>query len=309
MNKNLKAHFALLVVNIIYGANYSIAKEVMPNYVKPFAFVLMRVGGAMILFWLVSLVFIKEKVDKKDIPRFALLAVFGVALNQLLFLKGLSLTTPINASIIMISNPIIVLWFASAMLRERISANKILGIIVGVAGASLLLLFNKSFSFGSETLAGDVMILINSISWATYIILVKPLMMKYNTFTIVKWVFLFGCIYVLPFGFQQLQEVAWNAMPVGIWWDVVFVVIATTFFAYVLNTYALRALSPSVVSIYIYLQPFLATLIAIYYYHNDTLDTRKLISGVLIIIGVYLVGKTKSSKNNLQNSNVPQTQK
>jgi drug/metabolite transporter (DMT)-like permease len=289
MSKVLQAHLALLLVNLIYGANYSIAKEVMPAYVQPFAFVLMRVGGALILFWIVSSLFIKEKVEKKDFPRLALLAVFGVACNQLLFLKGLNITTPINASIIMISNPIIVLIIASVVLKERISLNKIAGISFGIAGALLMLTFNKNFSFGSDTIWGDMMILINSVSWACYVVLVKPLMMKYNTFTIVKWVFLFGFCYVLPFGFSEFTEVDWTAMPRGIWYDVIFVVVATTFIAYILNTYALRALSPSVVSIYIYLQPFLATLFAVYYYRNDTLDARKILAAGLIIIGVFLV--------------------
>lgn len=289
MNKVVQAHIALLIVNIIYSANYSIAKEVMPAYVQPFAFVVMRVGGALVLFWLVSSLFIKEKVDRKDLPRIALLAVCGVAVNQLLFLKGLSLTSPINASIIMVSNPIIVLLIAAMILKEKISFSKIAGITIGISGALLLLLFNKTFSFGSETISGDIMVLINSMSWAFYIILVKPLMKKYNTFTIVKWTFLFGFFFVLPFGFTELKQVDWLTMPSNIVWDILFVVVATTFFAYVLNTYALRALSPSAVSIYIYLQPFLATLIAIYYYHNDELDIRKIISGTLIIIGVYLV--------------------
>lgn len=288
MNKIIQAHLALLLVNLIYGANYSIAKEVMPAYVQPFAFVLMRVAGAGILFWIVSALFIKEKIDRKDLPRIALLAVCGVATNQLLFLKGLSLTTPINAAIIMVSNPIVVLLIAAITLKEKISGNKIVGICLGITGAMLLLLFNKKFSFGSETLTGDIMILINSISWACYIVLVKPLMKKYNTFTIVKWVFLFGLIYVLPFGFNEFRQVNWAMMPDFIWQDIFFVVVGTTFFAYVLNTYALRALSPAVVSIYIYLQPFLATLIAIYYYHNDTLDLRKIISAILIIMGVFL---------------------
>ncbi|MGZ4034401.1 MAG: DMT family transporter [Bacteroidia bacterium] len=291
MNKTLQAHLALLAVNIIYGANYSIAKEVMPAYVQPFAFVIMRVGGALILFWIVSAIFIKEKIDKKDLPRIALLAVCGVACNQLLFLKGLSITTPINAAIIMISNPIVVLIIAAVVLKERISVSKLAGISFGVAGAAIMLLYSKTFSFGSETITGDLMILVNSISWACYVVLVKPLMMKYNTFTIVKWVFLFGFIYVLPFGFREFMQVSWSTMPSSIWHDVFFVVVGTTFFAYVLNTYALRALSPAVVSIYIYLQPFLATLIAVFYYRNDTLDARKILSAILIIIGVTLVSQ------------------
>ena len=288
MDKTVQAHLAILLANIIYGANYSIAKEVMPEYVQPFAFVLMRVGGALVLFLMVSTFVIKEKIDKKDIPRLALLGVCGVAVNQLMFLKGLSLTTPINASIIMISNPIVVLLFAAIALKEKIAINKITGILLGVGGALLLLLFNKEFSFGSETIFGDIMILINSISWAFYVVLAKPLMKKYNAFTVVKWVFLFGFFYVLPFGYNEMKLVEWGSIPLMGWNCILFVVIATTFFAYMLNTYALKALSPSIVSIYIYLQPFIATIIAVLF-GKDELDARKVISAMMIIAGVYLV--------------------
>jgi drug/metabolite transporter (DMT)-like permease len=288
MNKTVQAHLAILITNIIYGANYSIAKEVMPAYIQPFAFVLLRVGGALILFLMVSTFVIKEKIDKKDLPRLVVLGLCGVAINQLLFLKGLSLTTPINASIIMISNPIAVLLFAAFALKEKIGINKIAGIAMGIAGALLLLLFNKTFSFGSDTIAGDIMILINSISWAFYVVLAKPLMKKYNAFTVVKWVFLFGFLYVLPFGYPEMKLVDWKSIPLMGWYCMLFVVLATTFIAYILNTYALKALSPSVVSIYIYLQPFIATVIAVIF-GKDELDARKIISALLIIGGVYLV--------------------
>lgn len=296
MNKTVQAHVAILLANIIYGANYSIAKEVMPAYIQPFAFVLMRVGGALILFLMVSTLVVKEKIDKKDIPRLALLGVCGVAINQLMFLKGLSLTTPINASIIMISNPIVVLLFAAIALKEKIGLNKIIGILLGVGGALLLLLFNKSFSFGSETIFGDMMILINSISWAFYVVLAKPLMKKYNAFTVVKWVFLFGFVYVLPFGYTEMTLVDWKSIPLIAWYCILFVVIATTFLAYIFNTYALKALSPSVVSIYIYLQPFIATVIAVLF-GKDELDARKIISALMIIAGVYLVSMPFKNKN------------
>lgn len=288
MNNRFKAHLAILFANLIYGANYSIAKEAMPEYIQPFAFVFLRVSGALILFWIVGTFLIKEKVDKKDIPRIALLGVFGVAINQLLFLKGLSLTSPINASIIMISNPIVVLLLASIALKEKIVLNKVIGIALGIAGALLLLLFNKTLSFGSATIKGDLMILINAVSWACYIVLVKPLLKKYNTFTIVKWTFLFGFFYILPFSYPEIKAVNWGGITPTIWWCILFVVVVTTFIAYVLNTYALRALSPSVVSIYIYLQPFIATVIAVIF-GKDTLDLRKIFSALLIITGVYLV--------------------
>ena len=159
----------------------------------------MRVAGALILFWIVSTFIIKEKVDKKDLPYMAMLALFGVAINQLLFLKGLSITKPINGAIIMTSNPIIVIIIAALFLKERISFQKMAGILIGAAGALIMLLYGKNFSFGSDTIYGDMLILINSFSWALFVVLVKPLMKKYNTFTVVKWIFLFGFIYVLPF--------------------------------------------------------------------------------------------------------------
>lgn len=298
MSKRLQAHLALIVVSLIYAATFSVAKEVMPAYISPAGFVVLRSGSAMLLFWLVELLFIKQKIDKKDFPRLMLLGACGVAINQSLFLKGLSLTTPINASIIMVSNPVFVLLISAMILKEKIAFNKLAGIGLGIIGALLLLLFNKNFSFGSETIAGDTMVMINAMSWALYIVLVKKLMHKYNAFTIVKWVFTFGFIYVLPLGITDFTQVDFQALPVHVLRDIAFVVLGSTFLTYVLNTYALRALSPSEVSVYIYFQPFLTTLIAVYYYQNDELDLRKIISGALIIAGVFLVSMPPKVKTN-----------
>jgi drug/metabolite transporter (DMT)-like permease len=291
MSKALQAHIALIVVSLIYATTFSVAKEVMPLYLKPPAFVILRVCGALLLFTLASIFIIKEKIDKKDIPRFMILGACGVAINQSFFLKGLEQTTPINASIIMVSNPVFVLIFSAMMKNEKISIQKITGISLGVTGALLLLMFNKHFKFGSETISGDLMILINSFSWAVYVVLVKPLMLKYNAFTVVMWVFLFGLIYVLPFGFNDLKHANFTAITSPAWGNIAFIIFGGTFLAYILNTYALRALSPSAMSVYVYFQPFLTTLIAVFFYHNDTLDTRKIISGALILSGVYLVSR------------------
>lgn len=294
MNNNLKAHLALLGAQLIYGANYSISKVAMPQYIQPFAFILLRVSGALALFWLSSTL-IKEKIEKKDIYRLFFLALFGVAINQLLFYKGLNLSTPINASIMMISNPIIVLVLTAVVLKEKITSNKVIGISLGVAGALTLLLINKNFSFGSHTMTGDILVLINSASWAVYTILVKPLMKKYNTITILKWVFLIGLFYVFPFSIGEFKQIDWVNMPPKIWLCIAFVIVCTTYLAYLLNTYALKALSPSIVSIYIYMQPFLASLIAIAV-GQDQLDPVKVTSGLLIIAGVYLVSKPISTQ-------------
>lgn len=298
MNKTLQAHLAVLGANIIYGVNFTIAKDVMPHYIKPFGFVLLRVLGAVVLYWLVSAIMVREKVEKKDLRTMALLGICGVTINQLLFLKGLALSTPINAAIIMISNPIIVLIFATIILKEAISITRVSGVVLGLTGAAMLLLFKGDFSFGSETFVGDMLVLVNSASWAMYLIYVKPLMKKYNTITIVKWVFLFGSFYVMPFGLGEAIEIDWNGFTSYIWFAVGFVVIATTFFAYILNTYALKQLSPAVTSAYIYLQPFFAATVALLL-GKDEITPIKIISALLIISGVYLVSRPVKEKKGL----------
>lgn len=296
MNKNLKAHIALLLAQLIYGANYSISKLAMPQYVQPFAFILLRVSGALGLFWITGL-FIKEKMEKADFKKIFALSLFGVAINQMLFYKGLNMTTPINASIIMTSNPIVVLLLTAFILKEKISGNKIFGLILGITGALILMLVNKNFTFGSDTIVGDVLVFINSTSWAFYLILVKPMMKKYNSVTILKWIFLVGLFYVTPFSIHEFNQINWSTMPASIYWCIAFVVVATTYFAFLFNTYALKELSPSVASIYIYMQPFLASLIAIVI-GQDSLDPVKVTSGMLIIAGVYLVSMRKKELGN-----------
>ena len=187
-NKSLAAHLALFCANLIYGINYSVAKDVMGQYVQPFGFILSRVIGATLLFWLAHSLFYSEKVDKKDLPKLFLLGLFGVAVNQLLFFKGLDLTTPINASIIMTSNPILVLIAANFLLKERLTLSKIFGILLGLTGALTLLFVKSDFSFGSQTWKGDLMVFLNAASYGVYLVMVKPLMQKYKPITVIKWV-------------------------------------------------------------------------------------------------------------------------
>lgn len=295
MNTNLKAHLALLGANIIYGLNYSIAKDVMPEYILPFGFIFCRVIGALFLFWLAHS-FIYEKVEKKDLFLLAICGFFGVAANQLMFFYGLNITTPINAGIIMTSNPILVLIASAIILKNRITKTKIAGILLGISGALLLLLFKTDFSFGSETLLGDLFIFLNALSYGVYLVLAVPLMKKYSPMTVIKWVFTFGFIFVLPFGWNQFTEIDWSSFNSSIWLKFSFVIVGTTFLAYLFNIYGLKKLNPSVVSTYIYLQPLLAALFAIWA-GKDELDWIKVTAAILIFSGVYLVSKTKTLKN------------
>ena len=290
MSSYFKAHIYLLLAQVIYALNYSIAKDLMPDAIHPFALVFLRILGAMILFWGLSFFYPKEELDKKDFKKIFLLALFGTVLNQVFFIYGLSLTTPINSAIIMISNPIVVIVFTLIILKEKITIFKISGLVLGICGALALLLFRGNFEFGSKTILGDFLTLVNSMSWAAFVVLAKPYMQKYHVTTLMKWVFLFGFIMIIPIGILYIPQTNWTSFSYVIWLKISFVVIATTFLAYLLNVHALKELSPSVVSSYIYLQPFLASFFAILL-GSDVLNPIKIISGILIILGVYLVSK------------------
>lgn len=293
MNKSLVyGHLAVFIAMVIYGANYVISKEVTPGFIKPFGLVVFRVATALVLFWLVAFIWVREKMEKKDILRCALLALLGVAINQMLFLKGLSMTLPINASIMMITTPILVVVLGFLFRREKAGGIRLTGIALGFIGAFLVINTGGSSGNGNyrASVWGDVFILINALSWGMYLIFVKPLMAKYHTITIVKWVFLFGIIYVTPFGITECMEVQWEKFDKVVWFNFIYILLFTTVMAYILNTYALKTLSPSVVSAYIYLQPFLAALFGVMW-GMDVLTLEKVIYAVIVFTGVYLAGR------------------
>jgi len=288
LNKIVLAHISLFVANLIYAINYTFAKDVMPDFIQPSGFILLRVTGAVTLFSLFYFLFVNEKVEKKDVIRLAICGVFGVAINQLLFFEGLNLTTPINAAIIMTINPVLVIIMSALILFEKINIRKGIGIALGLVGASTLILNGGSVSGNTNFMLGNMFVFINAASYGLYLVLVKPLMQKYHPITVMFYVFGFGLLYVLPFGYTELLDVDWVSFPTIIIWEVLFVVVCTTVIAYLLNSSALKLLNPSTVSIYIYLQPVLATLFAIFR-GSDSLDEMKIIAAVIIFIGVYLV--------------------
>ena len=288
MNKILLAHISLFVANLIYAINYTFAKDVMPDFIQPSGFILLRVTGAVTLFLIFYFLFVNERVEKKDIIRLAICGVFGVAINQLLFFEGLNLTTPINAAIIMTINPVLVIIMSALILFEKINIKKGIGIALGLVGASTLIISGGSVSGNTNYMLGNMFIFVNAASYGLYLVLVKPMMHKYHTITVMFYVFGFGLLYVLPFGYTELMAVDWLSFPPIIIWEVLFVVICTTVIAYLLNSSALKLLNPTTVSIYIYLQPVLATLFAIFR-GADSLDEIKFICAIIIFVGVYLV--------------------
>ena len=292
MSKRTWAILAATFVSIIYGVSFTIAKDVMPLYVKPYGFILIRVFGATILFWMISFIGPKEKIDLKDFPRILAAAFFGVALNMLAFFKGLSYTSPISASVLMVSTPIIVLILSAIMMKERILKRKISGILFGLLGTSFLILYGKSVGNATNATLGNFLVFINATSYGFYLIVVKKLMDKYNAFTFVKWIYTFGLLMVLPFGWGEFQEIQWHSLPTIILWEIGFVIVFTTFITYLFNLLSMRELQPTTVAVFVYLQPLFATIYAMSV-GKDELTWVKAISAVFIFGGVYLVTMKK----------------
>lgn len=295
MSKRSLALIGATFVALIYGTNFTVAKDVMPTYVQPFGFILIRALGACFLFWLLTFFGPKEKIDLKDFPRIMAAALFGVAINQLAFFKGLSYTSPISASVIMVTTPILVLILSAILIKEKIKLKKVIGIIIGLTGTSILILYGKDIQNSPNASFGNFLVFINASSYGIYLIVVKKLISKYHPFTFVKWIYTFGLLFVIPFGYQEFTEINWQTIPTTIYLNIGFVVLFTTFFAYLINLMALKELKPTTLSIFIYLQPLFASIIAISL-QKDELTFIKIISAILIFTGVFLVTHKKQLK-------------
>ena len=292
MSTKLKVHLALLLVSIIYGATFTLAKLAMPLYIKPFAFILLRIMVAIVCIFIFHSFFVKGSIkDKKDLLPLLVSAVFGVAANMMLFFKGLSITTPINGAVLMLNTPVFVIIFAALVLKESLSIAKITGILIAGFGA-LMLMGGTRFNFSSETVLGDIYVTLNAIIYAFYLVYAKRLMKKYHPLTVTLYSFLFGFFMVLPFAYSEFSEVQFSNLPDYIWGVLAFVTIGSTFLTYVLNAYALRHADSGLVGSYIYLQPVMAAIIAISS-GKDTLSLDKLLSMLLISFGVYLASQTR----------------
>ena len=301
MQNSTKAHLALLGANIIYGANYIIAKGVMPEKINPTAVVVIRLACCTLLFWLIKLLFVKEAIKRRDVLRLALCGLLGAAANQLLFFHGINLTSPIDASIIMTITPVIVLIFSFIILKERITKNKIIGITIGGIGAITLILYGNSAN-GTSSLLGNLLVFLNASSYGLYLVVAKTLMKKYNPITVISWVFLFGFIYVLPFGFTDLINTNFEAFTLNTYLVIGYIVLFTTFLAYLFNLFALGYLSPSVNSSYIYLQPAVSfIMVSIFAYvlmnnqYSQDIGIVKILSCLLVILGVYITSKSEKA--------------
>tara|TARA_R110002012_G_scaffold312248_1_gene522472 strand:- start:5008 stop:5904 length:897 start_codon:yes stop_codon:yes gene_type:complete len=290
------ALFAVFMVQVIYGFTFTFANDVIDDgHIKPFGFILLRVFGACILFWLLSIFTPKQKIDKKDYFKFFIASIFGIALNMLTFFKGFEYTTPIHASVIMTVVPIVVLTLSAIFLKERITSLKISGIVLGFSGAIILSIYGRSAQIGDNIPLGNFLVFINAVSYSIYLILIKKITEKYHPFTFIKWLFLFGLILVLPFGYQDVLAINWHGFSPYITFSVIFIILGATFTTYLLNPIALQHLKASTVSTFLYLQPVIAGIFAVLM-GSDSMNVVKLVAAGLIFAGVYLVTKKPKLK-------------
>ena len=303
MNSTYRAHLALLTTTLIFGFAYNIVKSLMPVMLSPLQLIFIRLLGGAIIFWLFQRLFVPEKVERKDLVMLAICGMFGFALNQTLFYIGLDLSTPVDASLIHVLNPILVMIFAGLILGEKITYRKAGGIALGISGVLILVLSGHKVSFDGNHGLGNILIFLNMVFYALYLVLIKPLIGKYHTTTILKWVSFFGFIFIFPISIKPALEINFAALTVTAWLGVTYIIVLNTFVAYLLINFALKTVSTTVVSYYSYLQPVIAAAMSVTIGQGG-ITAPKIMAALLIFTGVYLVNKT-SSANALPNNRIP----
>jgi drug/metabolite transporter (DMT)-like permease len=288
-----KAHIAVLLTNLFFAANYSLVKMVSPSLVGPFAINLFRVGISLLLFWGVWMVgSTSARIRRKDWMRFFWCALAGVAINQMLFIKGLTLTSTIHASLLTLVTPLLVTVFALWVLKERFTFFKALGLALGIGGSVLIIMQKEAGQQGSDYLMGDMLIVLNAIAYAIYFILVKPLMETYSPLHVIRWIFTIGFVMMLPFGWNQVAEINWQVMHWQHYLAILVIAIPGTFFAYYFNAYGIQHIGAGITGTYIYTQPVFTVLIAVLFL-DESFTWQKALAAMLIFSGVYLVSFRK----------------
>lgn len=296
MNSQLKAHLGLLGTNLFFAINYSAIKYFTSHHLAgPFGINITRIGVSVILFWFLFLFKRPEiKIQRKDIPAFLLCALTATALNQMLFIKGLAFTFPIHAALLTLITPILITIIAARVLKEKITIAKILGLFLGISGAVLLVSTREVNALGENSMFGDTLIILSSVAYTFYFILAKPLMKKYSSIQVVRWLFTFGFFMILPFCFEEFSNITWEVFTFKDWFLLFLIVIPGTFVAYIFNLYGIQKLSASMAGTYIYSQPVFAVIIAMLFLKED-FSLYKIIAAVLIGLGVYLSNRKKDN--------------
>lgn len=295
----MKGHILIMLANILFGASMPVFKYLLTADVPPEAITIMRAIFACMMFWLVSFFMPKEKVLPKDLCLLFVCALCEVGINQWLFVIGLKNSSPVNASIIATAVPIFVLLLAALVLKEPITAKKSLGVFLGVSGGLLLVFNSTQTTSGTNSLWGDMLMLLNQLMYSVYLVLSKPLSRRYSSVIMMKWMFLFSTLALAPFCLQYMQYVPMfhrETFNVSQLYALLYLLFGATFVSFMLIPMALKQIRPTTVSMYNYVQPIIASAIAVAV-GQDTFSMQKLLSAALVFVGVYLVTQSKKRKD------------
>lgn len=305
MNRIARAHIFLSILTIISGFNYTIAKMAMPAPIQPSSIIWIRMCCTTIFFLLFILLAKRSfYIAPKDRLRLFLCAIFGITINQIFFFEGLSRTMPINTSLIMSGIPITVFVLSAIFLKEKINWMNTLGLLLSATGAALLLLDSKGKLDG--LFIGDLFILINAISYGIFLIIARQLMRTYDSVTVIFWIFLIGACITFPYSYTKYVSTDWAHLPTNVWLSLGFIVVFATIVNYYIGVDVLKDVSPAVSSMYVYIQPILTTIIAMYF-GSDKMDVQKFFYSLAILLGVYLVSKGTTKKLVKSAENSPET--
>ena len=289
MSHTIKAHLALLCTNLFFAINYTVVKYFTTRgYAGPFGLNILRLGVGIVLFWGLFLLHPhREKISRKDVLAILACAVTAIVLNQLLFIRGLVYTLPIHASLLTLLTPILITLVAALVLKEKLTLEKVFGLLLGVSGAVLLIRNKEAVPPGDDLVLGDVLVLLSAIAYTFYFILVKPLTAKYPPVMLMRLVFTFGFFLTLPICYREFTEIRWSAFGSTEWLLIFLLTIPGTFLAYVFNAYGIQKLTASIAGAYIYSQPVFAIIISMIFL-KEPLTVPKSLAAALIFTGVYL---------------------
>jgi drug/metabolite transporter (DMT)-like permease len=287
------AHLAIFIANLFFGLNIPISRSLMPDVIDPIALTYIRMLSGLALFW-GSAFFVKtEKVPVKDLVLFFFAAFFALSVNQLSFYIGLSATSPIDASIVVTMLPIVSMLLAGLILKEPVTLKKAFGVLVGASGAIFLILSEGHSKLGSGNFSGNMIVFLAVTSFALYLTMFKNLISRYSSFTIMRWMFLFASIQSFPFCYNAISNVPFATLTGFEWLRITYIVFGATFIAYVLLAAGQRVLLPTTLSMYNYIQPIMASLVAIFV-GLDTFGWKHFVSTALVFTGVYIVTQSKT---------------
>lgn len=295
-------HLALFGSNTMWGVMAPISKMLLAcGVISATALADLRLLGGTILFWILSLFVKTDRIQKGDYFRLALVALFSAALNQILFVNGVALTSPVDASISTSTLPIWTLVLSAIFLKEPLSGMKISGVLAGLVGALILILSGSSkISGNASNVWGDLLCLGSQLSYAVYLVFFQDIIRKYSPLTLMKWKFLFGAMMLIPFSFMALPSIQWTEFSNGNWMALAYILLFGTFLSYLIVPIGQRALRPTVVAMYNYLQPIFASVVA-FMIGQDKLSSMKIMAIILIFIGVMLVNRSRQKDASVKN--------